>query len=123
MRRRLLVTLTTSPVSVGSILGVPLGLQMLATEVFAQMQAGAAADIGYVMDCTANPIKTDGTLNVAAAIALAVQLSAATSSTPGGSYGDLVGHPETGQRIDLNQFYVAGAHAGDKMLVQWWQVN
>lgn len=123
MRRRVLITLTTSPVSLAAALGLPPGTPCFVTEIFCQMQPVASGGLGYVMDCTGQPLNSNSppTPNVAPATALAVQLAAASSTAPGGTYGDQMNHPFTGQRADLVQFYVAGAHNGDPMLVQFWQ--
>lgn len=86
----------------------------LASKLVCQMLAAAGGGIGYVqIGC---PIGT------AASSSLAFQMAPAIATAPGGTFSETIDHPFSGERIDLSEVYVDGAHNGDTMLVSWWEI-
>jgi hypothetical protein len=85
-----------------------------ATSLIVQMLEGSSGDIGYLqMGC---PIGT--TLDHTQAI----QLVKAAAGVPGTPFVYQCQNPEFGERIDIGQLGVDGAHDGDTILVQWWEI-
>ncbi len=85
-----------------------------ATSLIVQMLESSSGDIGYLQ--MGVPIGTD--LDHTKAI----QLAKATSGVPGVPFVYQVQHPSFGERIDIGELGVDGAHDGDTILVMWWEI-
>jgi len=84
--------------------------------IFVQALPSASGGLVYVFDGVKSGTTPAFGTNPAAV------LCAATSTTPGCSYGDSV-NPRSGDAIILSQFWIDGAHTGDKVVVSWNRIN
>lgn len=107
MRNKRLITIAA---------GTPVQLsaeKKLATSITFQMKVGTSGGIGYVI------LGVRGTETPAAANGLELVAAPTVPSTP---LTLTFNHPSTGERFDLSEIWVDGAHTGDKMLVTWWEI-
>lgn len=88
--------------------------EVLASSITAMMLAASSGGIGYLQMGIPADVAGDATQ--------AFQLGAATSTAPGGAFSHQVAHPAWGERIDMTEVLVDGAHNGDKVLVSWWEI-
>jgi hypothetical protein len=89
--------------------------EVLASSIIVQMLAGAAGALGYLQLGVPKGTAADATK--------AFQIPAAASATvPGAPFVYQVSELESGERIDLSEAFIDGAHAGDKILVSWWEI-
>lgn len=86
----------------------------LATSVIVQMLEAASGDIGYLQFGVKLAETADHTQ--------AIQLAKATSGVPGVPFVYQVQDIRTGERIDMSECCVDGAHNGDTILVTWWEI-
>lgn len=86
-----------------------------ATSLMIQMLPASGGDVGYVeFGCklAESPTHTE-----------AIQLTkAVSSSVPGQLFVYQVQNPQFGERIDMSELCVDGAHDGDTILVMWWEI-
>ncbi len=85
-----------------------------ACSLIVQMLEAASGDIGYLQLGVAIDDTPDHTK--------AIQLVKATSGIPGNPFVYQVQSPTFGERIDMNEVCVDGAHVGDTILVMWWEI-
>lgn len=88
--------------------------ERLAHSIIVQMLAVASGGIGY--------LQLDLPLAETPAATNAIQLGPATATVPGPIFQYESHDPAWGDRIDLSEIWVEGAHSGDKMLVSWWEI-
>lgn len=86
-----------------------------AVSLIIQMLPASGSDVGYVQFGVKLAETPDHTQ--------AIQLTKAVSSTvPGQLFVYQVQNPQFGERIDMSELCIDGAHNGDTILVMWWEI-
>ena len=86
-----------------------------ATALIVQMLVASGGDLGYLIlgvPIDHTPATSEG----------AIQLAKATSTVPGLPFVYQVQDIHSGERIDMNEVAIDGAHNGDTVLVMWWEI-
>lgn len=86
-----------------------------ATSLIVQMLEASSGDIGYLQMGVPIGTALDHTQ--------AIQLVKAASGVPGNPFVYQVQHPDFGERINIAELGVDGAHSGDTILVMWWEIS
>lgn len=88
--------------------------ERLAHSIIVQMLCNTSGGVGYLqLDVPAD--ETPSTAN-------SIQLGPATATVPGPIFQYESHDPAWGDRIDLSEVWLEGAHSGDKILVTWWEI-
>ena|ERR1700730_6835134 len=85
-----------------------------AVSLIVMMLEAVSGDIGYLqlgVNLADTPDHTQ-----------AIQLAKAAAGVPGTPFVYQVQHPAFGERIDISELCVDGAHNGDTILVMWWEI-
>lgn len=85
-----------------------------ALSLIVQMLEASSGDIGYLQFGVKLAETPDHTQ--------AIQLAKATSGTPGVPFVYQVQDHHSGERIDMSELCIDGAHNGDTILVAWWEI-
>ncbi len=108
MRRRKIITITA---------GTPIRVtesKCLASSFMVQPKVSASGGVVYVImgvPAADTPVATEG-----------IELVAAPTNPSFPPFSYIVPDPFSGERVDMNELCIDGAHTGDKVLVTWWEI-
>lgn len=109
MRKTKIITITA-----GTPVAVTPGEHTLASSIIVQPKVSSSGGIVYLILGTK---AADGP-----AAANGIELIAAPTTPVPVPFQYSVADPKFGERIDLSETWIDGAHSGDKVLVSWWEI-
>jgi hypothetical protein len=98
------------------IAGTPIQVHsdhVLCTNLIVQPKVSSSGGIVYLI-LGVKPADTPASAN-------GIELTAAPTA-PSTAFSYTIPDRFSGERIDLSETYIDGAHAGDKVLVSWWEI-